>query len=879
MATNEVILVEKEVSFKIPQQFPAIYREEGEELVALVTEYYKWLETTNDQSVYNNRRLFEYRDIGNTLSSMLQFFKKKYLADLPILDETTFRMVVKNILDLYRRKGTESGIILFFRMFFEEDIRVRYPAKYMFKPSDSKWQTGSFLQLYSNDNVFYNGDGSKFYTYVDLNSKNIYGSISKAKAVVDKINFLVLGNTLTPIIYITDVKGQFEKYDEILCTIDKENISFGKLNGSASGVEIDFDYGGTSNHSVGEIFNLISEYGENGKCIVTEVKSEFTGTISYDVVDGGFGYTVENTRLIVSDQVLVTPNPDFRFINLERFQQGSNEGYVVGQNSNAVGLKMTSGEFVQGVDIVSLDRFEYAANGSIIADNNITLTPYNNSTKTGDVYFISPLNTSSPGNLYADTGANTDVQATLINVENIALITDVIGDFLNVQLDSSDYNATPPALQPMSGSASPVTIDTPLNQAFDLVPFDIGTISKFININPGENYVNDVWAIARDDVIINFERYEQNLLIADYSSQFSVGDIVTQNGVDGLITALDNTLQFIVVRPYAYYGFNSTAPLFHKGVQYDVLAVERDYSTKKYGDNAIVDTSTNFSSGRISKVKIINSGFGYVDGTDVYLKDDFGIIHAKGKMIAASQGVTQGFWGSLSSHINGYQVVPKQNQDKDIKLKDQMALDALRVAVGLSSTITGLDTWLQTTASDGFANIDMNKDGNQNSADAVAWYKLVNNLASKDIVDRWNNILKADFREQPFFEEAENVLYTYVEDVEYYDSKMKIQDSDYYQEYSYEILSTVDIEKYRDVLKQNVHLAGTKVFGNFVYNKKFERNITTRFNLSVKEDFITGGDPIVGPNQPGAYEVIPVRADTVKYTADTDLFTADLVMS
>ena len=40
-----------------------------------------------------------------------------------------------------------------------------------------------------------------------------------------------------------------------------------------------------------------------------------------------------------------------------------------------------------------------------------------------------------------------------------------------------------------------------------------------------------------------------------------------------------------------------------------------------------------------------------------------------------------------------------------------------------------------------------------------------------------------------------------------------IQDSDFYQDFSYEVKSTLSLEKYKDILKDTVHLAGTKLFG------------------------------------------------------------------
>ena len=72
--------IEKNLSLFIKNQFPAIYREDGPELVKLVEEYYKWSETQENQHIYQARRLFETRDIDSTLNSMLIFFKKKFLA-------------------------------------------------------------------------------------------------------------------------------------------------------------------------------------------------------------------------------------------------------------------------------------------------------------------------------------------------------------------------------------------------------------------------------------------------------------------------------------------------------------------------------------------------------------------------------------------------------------------------------------------------------------------------------------------------------------------------------------------------------------------------------------------------------------------------------
>lgn len=735
--------IEKKIAFKIPQQFPAIYREENAELVQLVQDYYEFLETTPNQGVYNSRRMFEYRDITTTLDSMIIFFQKKYLSDLPLLEDASVRIVVKKILDLYRRKGSESGIVLFFRMFYNEDVEINNPAQFVLKPSDSKWQTGTYLQMVPNSGVFYARDGVTYYQYSNLLSKNITGSTSGAKAAVDKINFILLNGTLTPILYLTNVKGMFAKYDNIMARIDGQDVSFGVLNGSASELHIDLDYGGTTGNAIGDKFKIQSKYGNGGEVIVTETEDKFTGIVDYTLTDGGFGYTIQNTRLEVSNQVLVLPNEDFNFTNLERLTDtGGNIGTVIGQNASAVGIKMDDGdEFNISRPITTMDRTP-----------NVAIS---------GIFTVSTKNSSSPGNLYPDTTLVTDVKVeSLSNIETVNLITDLMTPFLSVPLNASNYN-DPPATATMSGAADPVTLSTPLDQAFNLSPFQIGTIDAFENVNPGEDYTNDVFTLVRDPVMIAFDRYEQVLIMPVLSASFSVGDLIEQpsSGVSGVITGIDTDGSFIKVRPYAYYGFE-TSSITHKGSTYVVSASERDYTSETFGANADMRSKTQFATGRISAVKVSNSGFGYLDQETVFVVDDDGVKHARGTLKADTQGITAGFWGSETSQLNGF------------------------------------------------------KDG------------------------------------------------------KYYDSRNKIHDSNLYQEFSYEILSTVDLSVYEETLKKNVHLAGTRLFGRFVYKKKAEVGLGHRFYASKKEDQLIGGPDIVGPNQPGVQ---------IKYTSDRNTISVDTV--
>ena len=745
--TNELIY--KNISFLIDRQFPAYYRENGAELVDLVKEYYKWMETDTKASHYNARRMFEYRDIAYTAKQMLVFFQKKYLPDLPYKEDAV-DIIVRNIHDLHQRKGTSDGIELFFSLFFNENVIVEYPATKMFKPSSSNWNTGVYLQLYPNTGVFKSQSGIE-YAYKDLIARNITGSVTGAKAAVDKINIVLLYKVRTPIIYIDQVQGQFEKYEQIVTNINGEVVSFGQVNGSFSEIEIDTTAGGTTGNKVGDIFPVESTTGYGGKAIVTAVSDKAEGEIIYDLAEGGWGYTLENTKLLVSNQVFFVENVNLDFIPYERITDSlGNEGIITGQSKTAIGVRSVFGDpgFVLGPTFSTLDR-----------NPNITI----------NVTAITALNESSPGDLFPETGDPLDVKVNELEyTETVSLIVDEVNPYLNVALNAADYEVG----GAMSGTASPVNLNTALADAFDLTPFTFGKIKDFANVSEGANYVNDVFALVQDRTLSNFELHDQFLILqnAGGAGSFNIGELVTEAGTGriGIVRRTDSQAGWILITPYTYYGFTGGDVIRANGSVFPVVTVAQDFNSNVLGENAIMKTDTRFATGKITAARIYNSGFGYKDGTEGRLINSNDEVAATGTVIAKTQGKTSGFWSDESSHLNGY----------------------------------------------------------------------------------WTNPDTQIF--------------------EYYDSGKKIQDSDYIQEYSYEIKSKLDPSAYLELLRKNVHLAGTKPFNQFLLRSKTGALTDYGFLRYFNDDGL--GSP---------FDLAPVNeitADILNFAVDSDLVTADNVL-
>jgi len=871
--------IEKSISFFINQQFPAIYREDGPELVQLAKDYYTFMETQTNQSIYVSRRFYEYKDVDTTIKSLLIFYQKKYLADLE-LKESLIPFLVKNILDLYRRKGTKAGIELFFSIFYNEyDIDIVYPSSKMLKPSNSEWKTGAFLQMFPNDNQFLSKSNIA-YTYADLISKNITGSISKAVASVTKINSILINGIYTPIIYIDNVQGKFTKYDDIFTSIAGEIVTFGRLNGSLSEFTVDPTGGPGSkklpNNNPGDLFKVVSSTsGAGGEGIVVTTSAETDSIATYDIQDGGFGYTVANTSFIVSDQAIqraISDQTVFTYGEVLRDTQG-NEGFVVGTNARSIGVKRTSGSFSQTYAISTVDRSPNIDLKALGIQRDVSGTP------------IEP----SPGILYPDGSppdANTHVTAVLSNTQTVPLITDLIQPFLGIQVHLTDINAgvTGDAnvsdynsgATNMSGTTVAPNIYTVLTDAFNIQNVEIGTISGFANVNPGKGYNFDIFAKAKDDFITKFNKKNQIITLVNPIdvSLFELQETITESSTaaTAVVIAKDTTAGSITVIPNTWYGFSGTNNVIRSNLdEYAIASASLDYnSTKIFGDNAIIDANVDYETGYIETVAINNSGFSYLDGDTGTLvdPDDSTRELAFGTITADTQGRNKGYWKDYTSHIDGYVVQPITAQTLILPTAD-FQLQALRTAVGVTTTPPDFTTWGQSIASDGFAYLDMNQSGGSiTSADALQFAYLAGKTADAATVNRWNNIVVPSLQAQWWYSSYPN-LYSFVQEVKYSSAGMRIQDSNFYQEYSYQIKSTLDKSRYEKLLKENVHLAGTKMFGDFIY--KYENASTTkaRFIRFFNDDGYGSALDIANTSL--------LEASVTNFTVDSSYVTADHV--
>ena len=98
--------------------------------------------------VQNIQQLLEYANVDNTIYDFLDQLRESFMNAIPneLATGVNKRNLIKNIRELYRAKGTSEGHKIFMRMLLNENIDIVYPNKYMMRASDGKWSNQTILR-------------------------------------------------------------------------------------------------------------------------------------------------------------------------------------------------------------------------------------------------------------------------------------------------------------------------------------------------------------------------------------------------------------------------------------------------------------------------------------------------------------------------------------------------------------------------------------------------------------------------------------------------------------------------------------------------------------------------------------------------------------
>lgn len=311
-------------SIRVPSQLPEFIRDDFnyETFVAFVEAYYEWLElantsnsaitvanTTNQGVTYATQHLSDYNDIDKTLDGFLDYYLRDFLPNFPENSLVDKEKVIKIARQLYETKGTPASYRLLFRLLYNSDAELLYTRDLVFRASSGQWYIPKILNIRTPDDQ-----------WLSQNTHNlkVFGLTSKSFASIE--NVVTTNKAEKYNIFVNDIERLF-KSGEYIKIVDSGNqdVYFkdgaivsantpgantltAHLMGSVASISINPKFRGLK-YRVNDpvvIYGGVEEAtGVRAKAFVAETTK---GSIqNFNIVSGGQGYRVDpNTKIVFS---------------------------------------------------------------------------------------------------------------------------------------------------------------------------------------------------------------------------------------------------------------------------------------------------------------------------------------------------------------------------------------------------------------------------------------------------------------------------------------------------------------------------------------------------------------------------------------------------
>lgn len=718
--------VEKFISNFVQNQFPSFYQEEGEDFILFMKAYYEWLESSG-KPIYQARRLYDYRDIDNTLEEFLEFFQKKYLYGIPFNVISNKRFLLKHVLDIYRSKGSTQCYRLLFKLLYNEDIEIYLPGKDILRVSDGTWIEPKYLEVTKNDRL------------KDYIGKTVIGATSLVTATVENFVQENYNNDIINILYISNIlprKKEFAINEKIVLLDEIDNTEAINLAptllGSLDNITV---VRSGNNYSIGDVvkiknreaFNLRSlgapvSFGKDG---ILKISSLFTGfgSLIFDLVNGGFGFTN------ASSVFLYKTSPEGKGASFD------------------LGFLTLTQDATYNTDLVcdyanlQLDTFSYGfpkdPSGNLTSNIGTVLT-----TNTETFGSIFSLDNILIGNSY-ETAVNVFVRSTLLS-------------------------------NPLGGT---VKFANTTNTVY-------GSATRFLSYFSTDDVIALQSNVSSSDTIelavIKEVVSDAELTLYGPPSRSgnTIGFVVSNSSVKADTYLFTSDASVNLISSAAFRAAPTILPA--EFATYEPIMYTADGSL--VGENEIIRAYPNFGSNIALEAVATNSGKGYVDSEEVKIYP-----HS-----IVSNVVT------ISSKGSGYAA-------NDALLF--VGGDPGTTASGIVDTVDGNGSIMTVSVinrGSGYKELPEIRVVSANGSGARLIPTLQEFDEEREILGKVNK--KSIGRATGYYSTTRGFL----------DADKYVQDSYYYQDYSYEIKVAQTLNKYKDIINETFHSAGSELFGKYL---------------------------------------------------------------
>jgi len=135
-------------SLLIASQLPEFVRDNPDyaNFTLFMQAYYEWMEQQG-QVTERTKNLLSYRDVDSTTDEFINYFINDFLPFFPQDTLLSKKETIKLAKELYQSKGTPSSFKLLFRILFNSDFEVFYTKDAVLKASAGEWYVAKSLKI------------------------------------------------------------------------------------------------------------------------------------------------------------------------------------------------------------------------------------------------------------------------------------------------------------------------------------------------------------------------------------------------------------------------------------------------------------------------------------------------------------------------------------------------------------------------------------------------------------------------------------------------------------------------------------------------------------------------------------------------------------
>jgi hypothetical protein len=431
----------KNIAPLVEQQFPEFYKEEGSNFIQFVKAYYEWMDKQGP--IAKTRNLLEISDV-DTANGYIDYFFSKYMEGIPKNILSNKALLEKHIISVYRSKGSIEGLKLLFRLLYNIEIDVYIPQDDVMMLSDGKWSRKKYLEVEPRD---------LNYTY---DNKLITGSTTGATAYVLSVAKINPQYDPSHILYISDITpgpggdsfkpGEYVLYDGL--DIRQATI----IRGSVVGAIVESS---DENHATGDVLFTQNTSGSGLKFEVKDIldPEKALGYIQFKIIDGGYGYALDsvvtvtkkfasegsgasfrvgqisNTSLFTYNTNLIDPEANTIIAPANTNFNGNSAVFGNGGSITSINLTYSGSGYVanaqgnitdSGYQWTGYVRGITASNGAV---QSLILTPIPATLSSNPILsFTTPSNTIFNGNTAVTGGPSTGLSTDANSTINVAII-------------------------------------------------------------------------------------------------------------------------------------------------------------------------------------------------------------------------------------------------------------------------------------------------------------------------------------------------------------------------------------------------------------------------------------------------------------------------